>query len=68
MMSLEEACKTLQRNKCLIWLFMEVFNEYGEGGSKMPSSIKLGAGGLLDALYADLERLENYIQENVKGG
>jgi hypothetical protein len=34
----------------------------------MPSSIKLGAGGLLDALYADLERLENYIQENVKGG
>ncbi|ADD67361.1 hypothetical protein Dacet_0563 [Denitrovibrio acetiphilus DSM 12809] len=65
-MTREDANKIIQKNKSVVWMLMNVMNEFGENQSTMPPSIKQGTGYLLDELYNDIEMLEDFIKQKIQ--
>ncbi|MGE4478647.1 MAG: hypothetical protein AB7E76_06670 [Deferribacterales bacterium] len=65
-MTKEDANKIIQKNKSVVWMLMNVMNEFGENQSTIPTSIKQGTGILLNELYSDIEILEDFIKEKIQ--
>jgi hypothetical protein len=65
-MTKEDANKIIQKNKSVVWMLMNVMNEFGDNQSTIPTTIKKGTGILLDELYTDIEILEDFIKEKIQ--